>query len=123
MKALLIDDSRAQRAYLKRMLAELGFAVTEAEDGERGLAQLRTSGPFDVALVDWNMPVMDGLAFLRHVRADAAHAAVPVVMVTSEVAMGRVEEALGAGASEYIMKPFSREVLADKLALLGLSVQ
>ena len=120
MRALVVDDSRAQRAFLKRMLAGLGFDVVEAEDGHQALVQLQSAGPFDLALVDWNMPVMTGIDFVRHARSGDGDAAMKVVMVTSETGMDRMSEALEAGADEYIMKPFSPEVLAQKLELIGL---
>ncbi len=122
MRVLLVDDSRAQRAFLRRMLTGLGFDVVEAEDGERGLTQLQAAGPFDLALVDWNMPVMSGIDFVRHAKAEPANAAMKVVMVTSETGTDRMTEALAAGADEYIMKPFAPDVLAQKLGLIGLDL-
>ena len=104
------------------MLAALGFDVVEAEDGQRGLAQLQAAGPFDLALVDWNMPVMSGIDFVRHARADDANAAMKVVMITSETGTDRMTEALAAGADEYIMKPFVPDVLVQKLGLIGLDL-
>lgn len=121
MRALLVDDSRAQRAFLRRMLATLGFEVIEAEDGQRGLATLQSAGPFDLALVDWNMPVMTGIDFVRQVKSGGANDALKIVMVTSETGTDRVTEALEAGAHEYIMKPFSADVLAQKLEMIGIT--
>lgn len=123
MRALIVDDSRAQRAFLKRMLGGLGFDVVEAEDGQHGLAQLQSAGPFDLALVDWNMPVMTGIDFVRHAKAEGGNEVMKVVMVTSETGTDRMTEALAAGAHEYIMKPFSPEVLAQKLGLIGIVIQ
>ncbi len=121
MRVLVIDDSRAMRAILRQMLGGSGFEVAEAADGREGLRRLRELGVPDLVVVDWNMPEMDGLAFVKELRADAAHAAVPVLMVTTETEMARMAEALEAGASEYVMKPFSREDLLSKLDLLGVA--
>jgi two-component system, chemotaxis family, chemotaxis protein CheY len=120
MRVLLVDDSRAQRAYLRRMMGTLGFDVVEAEDGQRGLEQLARGGRFDLALVDWNMPVMTGIEFVRRSKTVATNPAMKIVMVTSETAMDRMTEALEAGAHEYLMKPFSPDALQQKLDLIGL---
>jgi two-component system chemotaxis response regulator CheY len=120
MRALVIDDSRAMRSILARMLRELGFEVLEAGDGREAIARLQTRGGADLALVDWNMPEMDGLEFVRRVRADGPPGGIRLVMVTSEVEAGRMALALAEGADEYIMKPFNREALEQKLGLLGL---
>ncbi|MDT7856049.1 response regulator [Rubrivirga sp. S365] len=122
MRALLIDDSRTVRAVVRAHLAALGFDVAEAADGREGLDQLRTGGAVDVMLVDWNMPVMNGLEFVRTVRANAAFDGVPVVMVTTESDVGSVAAALDAGATEYVMKPFTRDILDQKLRLAGLDL-
>ncbi len=121
MRVLVIDDSRAMRAILRQMLTGAGFEVTEAAHGREGLERLRQAGPFGLLVVDWNMPEMDGLSFVKALRADAAYAAVPVLMVTTETEMARMAEALEAGASEYVMKPFTREDLLSKLDLLGVA--
>jgi two-component system, chemotaxis family, chemotaxis protein CheY len=121
VRALVIDDSRAVRAVLVRMLRGHGFTVTEAGNGVEALERLKHSERFDLALVDWNMPEMDGLTFIQTVRADPAHAQLRLMMVTTENDMERLVAALEAGADEYIMKPFSEEALLDKLALLGLA--
>jgi two-component system chemotaxis response regulator CheY len=118
---LVIDDSRAMRAILRQMLGGAGFEVAEAAHGREGLERLRQAGPFDLLVVDWNMPEMDGLSFVKALRADAAYATVPVLMVTTETEVARMAEALEAGASEYVMKPFTREDLLSKLDLLGLA--
>lgn len=121
MRALVVDDSRAQRAFLKRMLIGLGFDVIEAEDGQRGLERLKTAGPFELVLVDWNMPVMTGIDFVRRATSEGGITTTKLVMVTSETGTERVVEALQAGAHEYIMKPFSPDVLAQKLELMGIT--
>ena len=122
MRALLIDDSSTVRAVIRAHLAALGVDVAEAADGREGLDRLRTGGAVDVVLVDWNMPVMDGLEFVRAARADAAFDGVPIVVVTTESDLARVAAALDAGATEYLMKPFTREALGDKLRLAGLDL-
>jgi len=117
--ALLVDDSRTMRALLGGMLAELGFEVVEATHGVDALAKLGTCPDLDVALVDWNMPEMDGLELVRALRAERRFAGLPVMMVTTESDAHSVVRALMAGADEYAMKPLDRDGLHDKLALLG----
>src|SRR5438552_5990570 len=109
------------RAILGQMLRQLGFEVSEAGNGREGLERLRQLGPPDLALVDWNMPVMSGYEFVRAVRADPALAAVRLMMVTTETELAQVATALEAGADEYVMKPFNRDVIVEKLGLLGLA--
>jgi two-component system chemotaxis response regulator CheY len=121
MRAIVIDDSRATRAILRRILGELGFETLEAEDGQVALEVLAAEGPVEVALVDWNMPVMDGLTFVRTVRADPTHDGLTIVMVTTEGDIDHMITALEAGANEYAMKPFTAAVIRDKLALLGVT--
>ena len=120
MRALIIDDSRVLRRLLGDMLRQLGFEVSEAQDGNDGLKRLEERPDQDVVLVDWNMPVMNGLDFVCAVRADRRFGRLPLMMVTSETELEQMATALGAGANEYIMKPFSKEVIAEKLQLLGL---
>jgi two-component system chemotaxis response regulator CheY len=119
MRAIVIDDSRAMRGILKRILAGISFDVIEAADGREGLSRLAESGPQDLALVDWNMPNMNGFEFLKAIRADNAFASMVIVMVTTEVEMTQLSKALEAGANEYVMKPFTEEAMREKLALLG----
>jgi two-component system chemotaxis response regulator CheY len=119
VRALVVDDSRAIRSVLRRMLAEIGFEADEAGDGRQALAVLERAPRPDVMLVDWNMPEMDGLELVLAVRAMPEFEAVPVVMVTTESEMERVIRALEAGANEYLMKPFTKEGLLSKLELLG----
>jgi len=103
-----------------RQLARLGFATVQAADGREALEAVVTSGPFDVALVDWNMPVMNGLEFVRAVRKDRALDEMAIMMVTTESEQSQVLAAIEAGASEYLMKPFSPESIEEKLAILGI---
>lgn len=119
-RALVIDDSRAMRTILGGILTDLGFAVTDAEDGERALETLRRCGPFELALVDWNMPLMSGFDFVCVVRRDSEFDGMRLMMVTTETEIERMADALEAGADEYIMKPFSKEMLLEKLKLLGI---
>ena len=123
MRALVIDDSRAIRLILSRTLQELGFETLEAGNGREALEVLEREGPVHLALVDWNMPVMDGLEFVQAARARPAWSSMRVMMVTTETEIERVVKALEAGADEYVMKPFTRDVIAEKLAILGLGVK
>jgi two-component system chemotaxis response regulator CheY len=119
MRALVVDDSRVLRRLLGDMLRSFGFDVAEAVNGSEALDQLQRGPAPDVALVDWNMPVMNGLEFVQAVRAHPEHRNLPLMMVTSETELGQMQRALEAGANEYVMKPFGKEVIADKLQLLG----
>jgi len=120
MKALVIDDSRAMRSILAHILRQLGFEVTEAGNGREGLEQLKRLPTVDVALVDWNMPEMNGIDFVRSVRADVGHSDLRLLMVTTETETSQVMMALEAGANEYVMKPFTKDIIQQKLELLGL---
>ncbi len=120
MKALVVDDSRGIRMIVARAMKAFGFEVVEAGDGREALERLAESGPFDVALVDWNMPVMTGIEFIRAVRKDDRFRDLAMIMVTTESEQHRVVAALAAGASEYVMKPFTSDILGAKLELLGL---
>lgn len=119
MRALIVDDSRAMRGIIRRMLREIGFEAVEAAHGMEAIQRLRDTGQVDVMLVDWTMPEMNGFDFLCYVRSNPDYRNVPLMIVTSETEMPQVVKALGAGANEYVMKPFTKEVIADKLALLG----
>lgn len=121
MRALVIDDSKAMRMIIGRTLKGLGFEVVEAEHGQDALERLKDSGTFDVAMVDWNMPTMNGYEFICAARADASYNEMKLVMVTTEAEMSQVVKALEAGANEYIMKPFTKEMIQEKLQLLGLA--
>ncbi len=120
-KALIIDDSRAIRRILGSVVRELGFEVSEAENGREGLETLiNMQPPAEVVLVDWNMPEMNGLEFVNQVRADGRWRGVKLMMVTSVTEADQMVKALTAGADEYVMKPFTKEVLHDKMRLLGI---
>ncbi len=120
MQAIVIDDSRAMRGILKRVLGHLNFTVREACDGREGLARLTEAAPPDLALVDWNMPNMNGLELVQAIRQDHRFDAMRIVMVTTEVEMHQVEHALAAGANEYLMKPFTEDGLREKIEMLGI---
>jgi two-component system, chemotaxis family, chemotaxis protein CheY len=118
-KAMVVDDSRTVRMILSRILREVGYEVCEAADGREALTKLAGGEAVSLILVDWNMPNLDGLGFVRSLRSDPSKAAVKVMMVTTETEMDRMVMALDAGANEYVMKPFTAEVISDKLRLLG----
>jgi len=120
MHALIVDDSKPIRMILKVHLTKLGFEVTEAVNGLDGLGRLKGMAQADVVLVDWNMPVMDGISFVRAVRAEHGYDALPLMMVTTNTELAQVSKALDAGANEYIMKPFTGDMIREKLELLGL---
>lgn len=120
MRALIVDDSRTIRVIIGRILRELGFETLEAGNGREALDVLRSAEDVELALVDWNMPVMDGYELVCALRSDKTRDAMRIVMVTTETDVSRMTSALQAGASEYLMKPFTREAVMDKLALLGL---
>jgi two-component system chemotaxis response regulator CheY len=119
MQALVIDDSRAVRLLVSSILREQGFDVCDAAHGQEGLKKLQENAEIRLVLVDWNMPVMDGLEFIQAVRTQPEWDDVQIVMVTTETESQQVQRAMSAGANEYVMKPFSREVLVAKLSLLG----
>jgi two-component system, chemotaxis family, chemotaxis protein CheY len=119
-KALVVDDSKAVRMILGRTLKSLGCEVLEAADGKEALAIVaaqRTA--LTLVLADWNMPEIDGLELLKRLRLDPGLSSLVVIMVTTETELGQMSAALEAGANEYIMKPFTREILVEKLQLAG----
>lgn len=120
MQALVIDDSRAMRMVLARMLTNLGFDVGQAADGVEGLGVLDAGDHPDVILVDWHMPQMEGIDFVAAAREAPYAFGGRIIMVTTETESGQIAHALDLGADEYIMKPFTEDAVADKLALLGL---
>ena len=123
-KALVVDDSRAVRMILSRTLREHGYETHEAGNGREALAMLDSDpGAFELALVDWNMPEMNGIDLLIRLRADRSHASLVIIMVSTETEVEHMAAALEAGANEYVMKPFTKEMISDKLRLLGLAEQ
>jgi two-component system, chemotaxis family, chemotaxis protein CheY len=119
MRALIVDDSRFVRDLLRRLLEGRGIECEEAFDGLAALDQLHSGVDFDLALVDWNMPNMNGLEMLKQMRAEG-YTGVKVMMVTTEAENDFILRALDAGADEYLMKPFDDEALSEKLAMLGI---
>jgi two-component system chemotaxis response regulator CheY len=123
MKMLIVDDSKAMRTYLQSLAAELAFQTEEAEDGRAGLNKLIANDPrdpFAVALVDWEMPVMNGLELVQTVRRNRDFNSLKLMMVTTQNALENVAQALEAGADDYLMKPVTRELLGEKLQILGM---
>jgi len=120
MKALVIDDSKAMRIILKQIMQSLGGTVEEAGNGKEGLEKLKTIAKPDIVLVDWNMPEMNGLDFVRAVRANPSYRQLPLMMVTTETESSQMGKALAAGANEYVMKPFTKDVIQEKLKILGI---
>jgi len=119
-KAMVVDDSRAIRLILAKTLTELGYEVCQAANGKEALAAIeRENGSISLVLVDWNMPEMNGLEFVQHVRSDSRFSQIPLMMVTTETEMHQMVKALAAGANEYVMKPFTKEIIQDKLRLMG----
>jgi two-component system chemotaxis response regulator CheY len=120
-RALIVDDSRAMRLIVGRALKKMGVAeVLEAPDGDEGLRLLRGGIPIDAVFVDWNLPVMDGIAFIKAVRANRSFDHLRIVMVTTEAEPEQVAAAFAAGADEYVMKPIIEESFLRKLTALGL---
>jgi two-component system chemotaxis response regulator CheY len=116
MKILVVDDFPTMRRIVRNLLKELGYGnVDEAEDGQAGLARLR-SGSFDFVISDWNMPNLDGLDMLKQIRADATLSHLPVLMVTAESKKENIIAAAQAGASGYVVKPFTAATLEEKLS-------
>ena len=123
MRALVIDYSRSIRRVICNMMQEMGYETLEAADGLEGLAQLDSHGVMDVfALVDWNMPEMNGIEFIRAVRKRTEYRDMPMVMVTTETEMSNIGQAFMAGVNEYVMKPFDKGMIIEKLQLLGIGV-
>lgn len=122
MKALVVDDSRAMRKIIGGILRREGFEILEAADGEEALNLLKDpeSGKVDLATIDWNMPVMNGLELVVNIRAEKALRNITLMMVTTESEHSQIVRALAAGAHEYLIKPFTQEAITEKLLLLGL---
>ncbi len=116
---LVVDDSRVVRRAARGILEGFGLRVREAADGAAALEECRRALP-DLVLLDWNMPVLDGMGFLMAARGEHGPERPVVMLCTTENAMERILQALEAGAQEYVMKPFDAEILGGKLAQLGL---
>ena len=118
-QCLIVDDSSVIRKVARRIMEEVNFEIREAEDGQKALDQCREDMP-DVILLDWNMPVMDGLEFLTEVRKEPCGDTPKVIFCTTENDMDHITQAISAGANEYIMKPFDKEIIHSKLKEVGL---
>ena len=123
MKMLVVDDSQAMRRFLAHLAHRMAFATAEAADGREALEILIKNDPrepFDIALVDWDMPRMNGLELVQAVRRNRDFAALKLMMVTTQNAQDRVAQALQAGADDFLMKPVTEEMFTEKLQILGL---
>ena len=119
-KALIVDDSRAVRMILAKSLKELGFDVREAANGREALAVIEAErSAVTLVLADWNMPEMNGMELLKRLRQDPQLSSLAIVMVTTETELDQMAAALEAGANEYVMKPFTKDILVEKLQLAG----
>ncbi len=118
-RCLIVDDSKVIRMVARRILEELEFETEEAVDGQQALDACCTRMP-DAVLLDWNMPVMNGIDFLRSLRKTEGGGSPVVVFCTTENDLSHIREAIEAGANEYIMKPFDREIIEAKFSQVGL---
>jgi two-component system, chemotaxis family, chemotaxis protein CheY len=126
VRALVVDDSRATRSILRRMLESIGFEVEQAENGRVALDLLCASVPYDVpdlALVDWNMPVMDGIELIEAIRQMPDFDGLKVIMCTTETEISQMSLALLSGANEYVTKPFTADTILDKMIAIGMPVE
>lgn len=119
MNSLIVDDSSTIRKIIRKILEELGFSCAEAEDGNFAVQECEKSMP-DIIFLDWNMPNMNGLEFLKHLRLMDGGSKPKVIFCTTENTMEYIQEGLQAGADEYIMKPFDKMVIETKLTQMGL---
>jgi two-component system chemotaxis response regulator CheY len=121
MNALVVDDSKAMRLILGNALREAGLKVAEAANGKEAIDRLNRGEPYHLMLVDWNMPLMNGYELVCAVRANPMLSDVRIMMVTTETSMSQVQQALAAGANEYLMKPATKDMILEKLAVLGIT--
>lgn len=120
-KALVVDDSSTVRSIITKMLLDWGIESVQAGNGQEALNMLEQNKDVSIALVDWNMPVMSGIEFVRHARENGEYKGIKIVMVTTETEMHQVVKALEAGVDEYIMKPFTKEIFEEKLTMVGIA--
>lgn len=118
MKILVVDDSKTMRLIITRTLKELGHETREAGNGKEAIAVLKAEGGWGLVMADWNMPEMNGLEMVTAVKAEEVFKPLPIMMVTTETEMSNVQKALDAGATGFIMKPFKKETIQEKLAAL-----
>jgi len=116
---LVVDDSRVVRKVARRIVEDLGFACSEAEDGQKAYEACQGAMP-DAILLDWNMPVMSGIEFLEKLRQMSNGGLPKVIFCTTENDMNHIQRAIQAGANEYIMKPFDSEIIQSKFTQIGL---
>jgi two-component system chemotaxis response regulator CheY len=120
-KALVVDDSKTIRMIIRRILVELGYEVCEAANGVEAMKVVEADKTaLALVLADWNMPEMNGFDLLKRLREDPELATLKVIMVTTETEIGHMASALDAGANEYVMKPFTKDILMEKLDLVGM---
>jgi two-component system, chemotaxis family, chemotaxis protein CheY len=119
MRVLIVDDSKSMRAIIGNMVKGLGFKVIEARDGQEALEQLAKSGSVDLGLIDWNMPGMTGIELIEAVRGQSGFKDMKLMMVTAATDVSHLARALKAGVDEYLMKPFTKEAMLNKLRMLG----
>lgn len=120
-KALVVDDSRTIRTILAKTLKEIGFEILEAANGREALQIIEAeTTAVRLILLDWDMPEMNGLELLKRLRQDPEFSSMVVVMVTAQTELSHIGEALDAGANEYVMKPFTKDILVGKLELTGI---
>ena len=121
VRVLIVEDSRAMRAIIKRLFIYLGAKdLAEAGNGQEAIDLLAEGAQFDLILIDWNMPRVNGFELVKFIRKDDSYAHTKLMMATTETELDRVMQALEAGADEYVMKPFTKDILEEKLKLLGL---
>ncbi|MGC8742836.1 MAG: response regulator [Verrucomicrobiia bacterium] len=118
MKVLVVDDSKVTRGMIGRILREFGFEIVEASNGLEAIEKVQAEQP-ELTLVDWNMPEMNGYEFIKAIRAEPQYDNMKIMMVTTESDIDQMTAALEAGANEYVMKPFTKDIITEKLAILG----
>lgn len=121
MKMLVVDDSAAMRSLLRQMIKKMGHSVTEAVNGKEALDQLNVHPDIELILLDWNMPEMDGMQLLDALGVKRLNKRPRIIIVSTECEMGKIVQAMERGADEYIMKPFTQEILEEKLSILGIA--
>ena len=121
MNVLLVDDSKTARSLLKRIFVELGnWDILEAENGQVALDHLNEVRSMDLICIDWNMPVMNGLEFLKKSKKNPNFSDTWMMMVTTETELSNIHKAMVSGANEYVMKPFTKDIILAKLEMMGL---
>lgn len=120
MKTLVVDDSTVDRNLLTKIMSELGFSCYSVRDGEEALTMLSKNTEISLAMVDWSMPIVDGIELVRKIRSEPKYADIRIIMVTAANDIAHIDVALDAGIDEYVMKPYSKTIIAEKLALIGI---